>query len=84
LVTLPALASSSSSFTLSCAVPPTGDLHPIYNAPMLGAHQLLEHDGSHARRGSRVPFGGKQEIDIVTSNDYVESQMEAKYDEHGD
>ena len=22
--------------------PPTGDLHPIYNAPMLGAHQRME------------------------------------------
>ncbi len=30
---------------LSCfhAVPPTGDLHPIYNAPMMGAHNRL-HD----------------------------------------
>jgi len=37
----PALASSSSSFTQSCDGPPTGDFHPIYNAPMLGAHQVL-------------------------------------------
>jgi hypothetical protein len=29
---------------LSClhAVPPTGDLHPICNAPMMGAHQRVQ------------------------------------------
>jgi hypothetical protein len=34
------LASRSSSFTLSRVGPPTGDLHPIYNAPMLGVHKV--------------------------------------------
>jgi len=24
--------------------PPTGDLHPIYNAPMLGAHKRMHTD----------------------------------------
>jgi len=38
--TLTQLASRSSSFTLSRAGPPTGDLHPIYNAPMLGVHKM--------------------------------------------
>jgi hypothetical protein len=37
------LASSSSSFTFSRDGPPTGDFHPIYNAPMLGAHKASEH-----------------------------------------
>jgi len=50
--------------------PPTRDLNPIYNAPMLGAHKLFERDfGTRAERrflsGSRVAFG-KEEIIWIT------------------
>jgi len=36
---------------LSClhAVPPTGDLHPICNAPMMGAHQRFQSIAPHVR-----------------------------------
>jgi len=31
-------------FMFSCLVFPTGDLHPIYNAPMMGAHKTQHRD----------------------------------------
>ena len=40
-VTLAELASRGGSFTLSRAGPPTGDLHPVYNTPMLGVHKQI-------------------------------------------
>jgi hypothetical protein len=43
------LASSNSSFTFSRDGPPTGDFHPIYNAPMLGAHQKVQVTSRSAR-----------------------------------
>jgi hypothetical protein len=36
------LASGSSLFMFSMSGFPTGDLHPIYNAPMLGAHKSAQ------------------------------------------
>jgi len=36
---------------------PTGDLHPICNAPMLGAHQLMEVNRQKSARFVRTPEG---------------------------
>ena len=48
---------------ISMTGPPTGDLHPVYNAPMLGAHNALDRTvircASHWR--SRRPFCRRHE-----------------------
>ncbi len=41
--------------------PPTGDFHPIYNAPMLGAHKALSADRKKTRPlKSTVKLGTKK------------------------
>ena len=55
---LPALASSGSSLHVSMSGPPTGDFHPICNAPMLGAHQRIEENRHKSRRFVLACEGG--------------------------
>jgi len=54
--------------------PPTRDLHSIYNAPMLGAHNRLERYGAF-RAEVQAGRWGREEMEMLTCNHNVDTLM---------